>query len=173
MHISEDNLPFRFVYQNSKGVITKRSIAYISKQNDDYFSGVQELDRAVRTFRKQQILEVLDTEEKWQNCEAPEPAPEEKKPPKPRDPNAPSYINWDNKLEICFTGFAADKRAELEKISAESGLFVRKSVTQNLSFLCTGPRAGPKKIESALAMGLVLMDEDAFFWLVETGEIPV
>lgn len=173
MHISEDQLPFRFVYQNSKGVITKRSIVHISKQSDYYFSGIQELDGAIRTFRKEQIQEVLDTEAKWLSCEAPEPEPEEKKPAKPRDPNAPSYINWDNKLEICFTGFAAAKRAELEKISSEAGLFVRKSVSQNLSFLCTGPRAGPKKIESALAMGLVLMDEEAFYWFVETGDIPV
>lgn len=172
MYINPDKVPFRFVYKNSKGKLTRRSLIKITQQSDDYVSGIQEFDNAYRTFRKEQIQERLDTQQKWWACEAPDPTPEVKSN-KPKDPNRPSYINYDNKLEICFTGFGEVKRAEMEKPSEENGLFVRKSVTKNLSFLCTGPNAGPKKIEKALAMGLVLMDEKAFNWLIETGEIPV
>ncbi|WP_071058763.1 hypothetical protein [Pelistega sp. MC2] len=172
MHINPYTSPFRFVYKNSKGHITKRSLVRITQQSSEYLSGIQEFDHAYRTFRKAQILEVLDTIQKWWACEAPDPEPEVKSN-KPKDPNRPSYINYDNKLEICFTGFGEVKRAEMEKRSLENNLFVRKSVTKNLSFLCTGPNAGPKKVEKALEMGLVLMDEQAFNWLIETGEIPV
>lgn len=154
-----------FAYQDAKGEKTRRKIAVIS-ENDDYIRGIQPLDKGHRTFRKSQIIETYSTEDQYLQSSYPDPTP---RPYTPRSSSQPK----ENKLEVCFTGFAAAIRKELEEKARNHGLQVRKDVTVNLDYLCTGPNAGPKKVERAFASGVVLMDEAAFHWLIETGEIPV
>tara|TARA_R110002033_G_scaffold54_1_gene848 strand:- start:999 stop:1691 length:693 start_codon:yes stop_codon:yes gene_type:complete len=74
-------------------------------------------------------------------------------------------------LEICFTGFAKQDRAQLEELATDSGFIVRKDVTKNLHMLCTGKNAGPKKVNKAHTDGAAIFDEAAFIALVQTGEL--
>lgn len=149
-----------FVYENASGEKTRRKVTVID-ENDDYIRGIQLLDKGHRTFRKAQIIAYYDTENEFLHSEFPD--------PKPRANNDKTEI----KPEICFTGFSAEPRKKLEQLAQENGLQVRTKVTTKLEYLCTGPNAGPKKMEEALSKGVVLMDETAFHWLIKTGEIPV
>lgn len=168
--MSTPSLPFRFVYQNAKGVTTKRELIAFT-DSEDYIKGIQRLDNGLRTFRKVQIQQILTTDEEWNNCPYPEPAAEV--PRWERKKITASGTPVPTGPEIAFTGFSAGRRAELESMSTDSDMQVRKDVTKNLAYLCTGPNAGQKKIEKALAMAVVIMDETAFLWMMETGEIPV
>lgn len=149
-----------FAYENASGQKTRRKISVID-ESDDYIRGIQLLDKGHRTFRKAQIITYFDSESDFLNSEYPD--------PEPRSHSDKKEI----KPEICFTGFSAALRKELEQQAQDKGLQVRTKVTTKLSYLCTGPNAGPKKMEEALSKGVVLMDETAFHWLIETGEIPV
>ena len=157
--------PLRFVYADASGATTRRELSSWS-ENEGYIKGVQLIDSGRRTFRKDQIIEYLDTQEKWE--ESPHPLPE----PGPSGWGSTAKQEQAKRLEIAFTGFSAALRSSLEQAATSANFQVRKDVTQNLSFLCAGPNAGPKKIEKALQMKIVIMDEDAFRWLLDTGEIP-
>jgi len=74
--------------------------------------------------------------------------------------------------QICFTGFDPDARSALEEKARESHLEVVKSMTKNLRYLCTGPNAGPSKLEKAAEQHVVLMSQEQFDNMVETGELP-
>lgn len=161
--MSTPSLPFRFVYQNENGVTTKRELISLT-ESDDYIKGIQRLDDGIRTFRKSQIQEILNTDEAWNNCPYPEAKPQER-----RQKNSPDEI----KPEIAFTGYAAAKRTEFENLSTEYGMQVRKDVTQNLGYLCVGPNAGAKKIQKALDMGITILEESEFLWFIDTGEILI
>ena len=49
---------------------------------------------------------------------------------------------------------------------------VRSSVTKQLNFICIGKNAGPKKMEAARKQGVVVLNENQFRVMVETGELP-
>ena len=78
----------------------------------------------------------------------------------------------DDRLQICFTGFAASKKQELGDIANQHNLKVVTSVTKKLDFLCGGENAGPKKIEKAEAQGVQFLTESQFHDLIQTGELP-
>lgn len=67
--------------------------------------------------------------------------------------------------EILFTGFKQDRRRELEAMAEASGMVVRKSVTQNLSYVCAGPNAGPAKLAEATDAGVMIIDVETFLAL--------
>lgn len=75
------------------------------------------------------------------------------KPPKPKGPKL---------TEVCFTGFAPDRKRELVEAAVAAGLQLRTSVTKNLDILCFGSNAGPKKMEKAGAQGCRVLSEEAF-----------
>ncbi|MCK8043435.1 hypothetical protein MSG37_00925 [Shewanella sp. 1CM18E] len=75
-------------------------------------------------------------------------------------------------FEICFTGFNAVERNELETQAELVGLSVKKSVTKNLHILCIGENAGPSKIDKAREGGSVIIDKSQFVHFAETGELP-
>lgn len=157
--------PLLFVYIDAKGHTTKRALSSW-RESDDYVRGVQLTDDGYRTFRKQQIQSYFPDERSYRASEYPEPPPSAPKWQKDKTDTAP-------KIEVCFTGFGSGRRRELENLASENDFIVRTRVTKNLNYLCTGPTAGPKKIAAALAMNVVLMDETAFLWMLDTGEIPV
>lgn len=154
----------RFAYRDAKGRETRRALS-TATESDDYIRGIQASDGAFRTFRKAQVIKYFDDEAAFQASHFPDPTPDGSRwSAKPKAATGP---------EIAFTGFPARLRADLETRASQAGLLVRKGVTTKLSFLCTGPNAGPAKVASALDMGVVLMDQEAFGWMLETGEIPV
>ncbi len=154
----------RFAYRDAKGVETRRALSSVT-ESGDYIKGIQVADGAFRTFRKAQVIQYFESDAAFQASHFPDPAPDasrwQTKPPAATGP------------EIAFTGFPAALRAEMEAKARQAGLLVRKGVTAKLSFLCTGPNAGPAKVAAALSMGVVLVDQQAFSWMLETGEIPV
>ncbi|MBZ0126418.1 MAG: hypothetical protein K8F32_08620 [Rhodocyclaceae bacterium] len=70
-------------------------------------------------------------------------------------------------IEILFTGFPKDRRAELEDLAESSGMTVRKSVTVGLDYLCAGPNVGPAKLAQAQAAGVAVIDDVQFFSLLD------
>lgn len=75
-------------------------------------------------------------------------------------------------FEICFTGFNADERDELETLGESLGLLIKKNVTKNLHILCIGNNAGPCKVSKAEDVGAVILDKSQLIHFVETGELP-
>lgn len=159
--------PLRFSYVDAKGVKTRRALSKWT-ESDAYIKGIQEEDGGFRTFRKAQIIETFSSADEYLACPLPGCEIDIH-----RKSNVPRQEKKNNGPEIAFTGFPAALRKELETRADQTGMLVRKSVTVGLSFLCTGPNAGPKKVAAALGMGVVLMDQEAFRWMLETGEIPI
>lgn len=77
-----------------------------------------------------------------------------------------------NGLQVCFTGFKADQKIDLERQATNAGLVVVKSVTNNLKFLVCGSNAGPKKVEQARDRSIYILSIAQFELLIETGELP-
>lgn len=75
-------------------------------------------------------------------------------------------------FEICFTGFNAVERNELETQAESLGLIVKKNVTKNLHILCVGNNAGPSKVDKARTSGTVILDKPQFVHFANTGELP-
>ena len=83
----------------------------------------------------------------------------------------PRKMNIEDKLEVCFTGFKANERKELETIAEAEGLFVRGSVTRQLGLLVLGENAGWKKVSTARKQGIACVSgKDGFEDFLETGE---
>ena len=78
----------------------------------------------------------------------------------------------DNRLQVCFTGFGASKKAELVSMAEDNHLKVVSSVTQHCDSLVGGENAGPKKVDKAKSQGVQLLNEDEFICLLDTGELP-
>lgn len=74
-----------------------------------------------------------------------------------------------NNIEICFTGFSKADRVRLEELAELLDMQVRQSVTKSLTHLCTGPNAGPKKLEQAAEVGAEIIDEADFYVLNTSG----
>lgn len=75
-------------------------------------------------------------------------------------------------FEICFTGFKAKERDELETLAESLGLLIKNNITKNLHILCVGDNAGPSKIAKAKDVGGVILDKPQLVHFVETGELP-
>jgi NAD-dependent DNA ligase len=74
---------------------------------------------------------------------------------------------------VCFTGFSADRRAELESIASDAHLRPVGSVSKSLLILVVGENAGPSKVQAARELGVPIVDESGFLEFLETGELPV
>ncbi len=86
---------------------------------------------------------------------------------------APRNINKSHLPEICFTGFSKADKARLESDAKAAGFYTTKRhITVHLLALCCGKNAGPKKIKKAEEQGCLILDEQQFYNLIETGEIP-
>lgn len=51
-------------------------------------------------------------------------------------------------------------------MASSSDMFVRPSVTNQLSFLVSGPNAGPAKLKKAEAAGVKVLTEDEWLELI-------
>ena len=158
-----------FIYRDAHGVITYREVFDIS-ESDLYIQGICFTAKALRTFRKDRILEEIgnhtDVEAKLEFYKTQLPEPETK------SSHSKNRSNRDHKAEICFTGFKKDEKQQLIELAESSNFFVRTAVTGNLQYLCCGNTAGPKKIEKARSQGVIALSQNQFKSLVESGEIP-
>ncbi|MCE8002551.1 BRCT domain-containing protein [Billgrantia ethanolica] len=146
----------RFQYEDAEGNLSTREVANWSASGR-YIKGFC-VDRGeLRTFRRDRIAFFLEGEHLLNGPSVATVAPRQAK---------------SRPLEILFTGFDAEARAELEGEAESEGMKVRKSVTQNLDFLCAGPNAGPSKLAEAKAKGVVVMSETEFLDFLDTGVVP-
>ncbi len=160
----------RFIYQDAKGDITAREV-FVLAETDGYLEGRCVRADALRTFRKDRVLEFFSN-----------PAEEAERlaywlahpPALPVSDRRPDYRRSarNTGLEICFTGFAARDKARLKALAIENGMVVRESVTLGLDVLCIGRNAGPKKLEQALDQCAAILTEAQFVELLETGALP-
>ncbi len=77
-----------------------------------------------------------------------------------------------SKNQICFTGFNPAEKDRLIEIAIKSGMHIAKSVTKSLDFLCIGSNAGPAKLKKAKEQETIILTEEQFNRMLETGELP-
>lgn len=145
-----------FIYQDALNTISSRHVINIVDKGD-YFQGYCLSCKAVRNFKYDRVLEYIDSPEYLESLL-----------PKYREKRQPKQ----HKLEICFTGFKESDKSNLKQIAKNAGMIVRTSVTGYLDILCCGFRAGPKKIEKSKKMQVIIMTEEQFMNMIETGEMP-
>ncbi|MDR1163747.1 MAG: hypothetical protein LBM17_07960 [Candidatus Accumulibacter sp.] len=76
-------------------------------------------------------------------------------------------------MEICFMGFTATKKLQLERCAAEMGMVVRMRAAPGLDYLCVGQNAGFAQVTQARESGAVVVSEAQLerFW--QTGSLSV
>lgn len=146
----------RFVYEDARGNLSTRELRAWNA-TARYIKGYCVERDALRTFRRDRVIEFLQGEELLDTAHAPA--------VRPSTPKA-------GPLEILFTGFGEETRRELEADAELEGMKVRKTLTKNLDFLCAGPNAGPRKMAEASERQITVMDEDEFWEFIDTGALP-
>ncbi|WP_241579993.1 BRCT domain-containing protein [Rosenbergiella nectarea] len=155
-----------FIYVNANGIYGAHSIYKVS-MGHEHFQGICCNSNAIRTFRQDRVLEhCVSLQEALDNL--PKHIPENYLPPIKKKGKSPQKVGFD----ICFTGFKKEDRENLTEIAIKRGMVVRNSVTKQLQVLCCGYNAGPTKVTTARMQGVLVMDVEQFYALVETGEIP-
>ena len=158
------------LYRDSKGVMSVH-ISNNPKDDGVYLRGFCEVAKGFRTWRKDRVAQEFSTEAELNtylqanplgsSLESSVPQPK----PRAKRPEGATF-------EICFTGFSAKERAELEAKATAFGMWVKSSVTVNLDLLCTGEKAGPVKMKKAEDQGTCLLTADEFLDLVNEGVMP-
>ena len=80
-------------------------------------------------------------------------------------------INHSGGLEVCFTGFSAEEKANLKSLASEAGMFVRTSISAKLGLLVIGKKAGWRKVEQAVKRNIPRVSgQEGFLHFIATGE---
>lgn len=74
-------------------------------------------------------------------------------------------------LEVCFTGFRDEEKAELAAIAKKAGLAVVTKVTVGLFMLCAGTAPGAAKIKQASAQKARIVSREQLEDFIHTGEL--
>jgi len=160
------------IYSNKKGELSARGVDDF-KESDVYLQGKCLVENAFRTFRLDRIIEVLDgpsrMSERLRFHKENETVVNELKL---KPGTSGIKRNTEGKIEVCFTGFSRDEKEVLNKLSENKNLYIAKSVTVNLTILCCGENAGPKKKEDAIKQGCIILNKEEFLNFCETGEVP-
>ncbi len=154
-------------YVGHDGHTTHRKVRY--KSTDDHlFYAYCYLRSEVRSFRFDKIKNLTNVDFKYISVddwiEHRTGRRYESRPPS-------SYKSNKNSHEILFSGFSKLEREEMEDLAKGHGFMVRKSVTKNLDFLVCGPRVGAIKVQKAEEQGVMILREEQFDALIETGEL--
>jgi len=154
-----------FIYRDAQGQISARSISDVS-ESAEYLQGICRTRGALRTFRKDRILEHLADDLERGQVEVRLAAH------RSANPSSSGRDSQARTVEVCFTGFNASEKADLIQ-AAESAMFrVRSGVTKGLQFLCCGANAGPSKVRKAREQGVIVLTAEEFRSLAQTGEVP-
>ncbi|STO37822.1 Uncharacterised protein [Gallibacterium anatis] len=162
-HISKNRSTITFSYKDSEGFLTKRTVDIYSVE-DPYINGFCHLRNEERTFIIDRIVgnviyqgKSLSVQE-WLDLA-----------------NVRIKRKLKNtKLNVCFTGFTENQLSNLTKIANEKNFNVRKTITDSLHFLVVGNNdiADHKKIKKADDELILILTEQQFYHMLETGEIP-
>ena len=150
-----------FIYKSANGDESEYVLKKW-KEAGHYITTV--LPEGYRTLRKDRVIQYLSGE-----AALVDPRPSSELFTRKKHISTEGQISKD---EICFTGFTMEQRAELSLLAEKAGMIERKSVTQNLKYLCVGKTAGPNKVAKARLGGILLLLEGDFLTLLETGELP-
>ncbi|GAA5099115.1 hypothetical protein [Wohlfahrtiimonas larvae] len=157
---SNDPNTINFIYQDSEGNTTKRSVI-IKSVDYEYFTGIC-LDRhAERTFKKDRVVEYLgNAKQLLQNF-----VPTKKKK------SAPKKNTKSPALTINFVGFSDDEQMLLEALAKPYNLKVLKTQTKTLFAIITNEELPEKQAERATENGTLIMNKEQFLHFLETGEV--
>lgn len=146
-----------FLYTDAAGEVTKRRVT-VKSVDETYLRGWCEYSNGSRTFRRDRIQPLAD----------------------PLLLDAIAYPTPSNKqqiskpklLQVHFTGFKAADKKRLTDISQQAGMELRQSVTADLAMLVYGYNASKNKIAKATQQETLILTEEQFFDLIETGALP-
>ncbi|MBS0352472.1 MAG: hypothetical protein JSR83_01030 [Proteobacteria bacterium] len=148
-----------FTYRDGAGKVGTHTLKNWNEVGR-YIQGVSVEAGQFRTYLKHRVLEYLNDAATL--LDDPYPAP----PVITKSSKAPAGP------EIVFTGFAKAHRADLERMAALHGLRVVGSVTKGLTLIVGGGNAGPAKMEQAREQNVIVLEEEGFLRMIETGEVP-
>ncbi|WP_434357355.1 hypothetical protein NF212_16045 [Parasalinivibrio latis] len=159
-----------FVYLSQRMNLSAVKLSNWS-ETEDHFQGMATFDgdTSFRTYRKDCIIEMLDSLESLAETEIA--LIEFLNSPANKDFNRPKPKPVDT-FDVHFTGFKKDDKARLIELAKSVDMVVRSEVTKHLNILCYGYNAGPKKLEKARSQGVLILDEQQFIAFTETGEVP-
>ncbi len=152
----------QFIYTNKEGITKEKNVRGISV-NEIHLQAFDLKEKMVKTFILNSIQDseiiIQETGEiiSIKNLDKYLP---------PFEPSYPTNRHSD-KLQICFTGFAKERRDYLEELAKNIDmLWVTKRAGENLKILVCGDNAGDKKIEQAIKVKATIWNEDNFLeWL--------
>lgn len=79
------------------------------------------------------------------------------------------------KIGLCFTGFKKAKKEELIKLATENDLRVVENVSGAVDFLIFDKESktvGPTKLAKAEKLGIKIINDEEFLYMLETGVVP-
>lgn len=79
------------------------------------------------------------------------------------------------KIGLCFTGFKKAKKEELIKLATENDLRVVENVSGAVDFLIFDKESntvGPAKLAKAEKLGIKIINDEEFLYMLETGVVP-
>lgn len=167
---SVDERTVSFLYENGQGEISNRTVD-VDQVGTSHFAGFCQRELDQRTFRFDRIIGMATLADSGKMV-LPEQLRDLLRGYDEQELRRRKRAAAKACHEILFTGFKKDRRAELEEIAQAAGMVVRKNVTTNLDFLCAGSNAGPTKLDEAIDRGVMVLDEQQFLRMLETGEIP-
>lgn len=154
-----------FIYCNAKNELKKYHLVNIAV-GDERFQGVSLPERRFKTFRQDRVLAVFPdlTDLAFADVSTFDEVAANL-PPSPS-------LTSSKQLQIHFTGFKKADKDHLEKLAKHNDLTVMKGVTAKLAILCCGYNSSPQKKTKALQNGALVLTEDQFVELLNTGEVP-
>ena len=162
------------VYRNRFNEVKAYSVNVVA-ENNEYLDVFDKNADRIKTFKQSNVLSTEETfkeaSDKAEALQNDYQIIERKISSGKSMPSRDSWVNRENKFEVCFTGFAKDEKAELIKFAKENELFIRTAVSKNLGLLVCGKSAGWKKLEVANKLNVPReIGVEGFYAFLETGE---
>ncbi|EMX2842123.1 TPA: hypothetical protein ACWXL4_003061 [Escherichia coli] len=157
-----------FLYVNASGELSTQSVIRVVER-EGFVQGYSLSRRGFRTFRKDRILRMFDSEAALNEAFN---AWNDELPLTSSDYIPPKKSTSKNKFSICFTGFKQSDRARLTEIAINNNFDVKMDVSKSLFILCVGDNKGWRKVQKANDYGALILSEGQFLSFIDTGEIP-
>ncbi|HAS6054758.1 TPA: hypothetical protein I7122_18665 [Vibrio vulnificus] len=163
-------MEFVCTYINASGIASIQHLSNARFDNDkepQYVQGWCIKSNHPKTLKYSNIVQVFDC---YDNAKKEFGDQDYKLPEYSKSPS--TRYSSPETMDICFTGFSKSDKLVLSELAKLKGMQVRKEVTVHLNILCYGSNAGPKKLEKAMAQGVMILNREQFEKMVETGEVP-
>lgn len=158
---NRSNAALIFRYRNSKGEVSERKVVDFTV-SPSWIHGYCLLRGEERTFKRERIVELLSD----LNLDELVTVLDEKIEEEFMGMFGPVEKQHPPGSEIAFTGFAREEKERLIALARRNGYIVHPKVTKFLDYLCTGPNAGPRKMERAQQAGAVFVSREEFLAMV-------